>query len=564
MNSRNHTPRRVGRFSAVVAVVLAFALLLTGCGANSQNNANDGDGGQGGDLTIFSQSSEMSFDPAKSQSLAITSMGLVVRRLTTWEVPKDGGPTKVVPDLATDTGTPSDDGRTWTFTLKENLKFQDGSEITTADIKYGIERSFAPELSGGLGYHKTLLAGAENYKGPYSGQSLDSIETPDAKTIVFKLNAPYGDWPWIASMPAFGPVQKSMDTDPQKYGEKPSASGPYQVESYRQGVSMVLSRNPGWDKATDPVRSGGPDTVTFALNQNATVAAQKLIADSGADKNAFGANFVPPSQLAQVQGNPSAFKRLVTSKSGALAYLAMNTQRPLLKDLKMRQAIEYAVDKNSYRIASGGELAGDFATTLITQGIAGRQDYDLYETDPSGDVEKAKALLAEAGYSGQTLKFISRNDAQSIAQSEAIQAGLNRAGIKTEIVPLEENAWTDAATGAAGDYDLTLGSWQPDFPSANANIQPLYDSREIGNGGYNVSRYSNPAVDAAIKDALQAVDPNVAQQKWAEVDRTIAEDAPVVPLIYTKNSFLIGSNVRDFYIGEFPAYPNYLAVTLAQ
>ena len=108
------------------------------------------------------------------------------RRLTTWDI-EPGKEPRVVPDLATDTGKATDGGRTWTYTLKPGLKLSDGSPITSADIKYGLERSFAPELSGGLGYHKTLLVGGDNYTGPYKGKELDSIETPDDRTIVFKL-----------------------------------------------------------------------------------------------------------------------------------------------------------------------------------------------------------------------------------------------------------------------------------------------------------------------------------------------------------------------------------------
>jgi peptide/nickel transport system substrate-binding protein len=284
----------MNRLRGMGVVLAAAALMLTGCNANPANPGSSSQSApptKGGTLTILTSQTEISFDPAKSQSLAITSLGLVNRRLTTWEVAPNQ-PAQVVPDLATDTGTESDGGKTWTYTLKDNLKYADGTPITTTDIKYGLERSFAPELSGGLGYHKSLLAGADSYKGPYSGDQLASIQTPDQKTIVFKLNTPYGDWPWIASMPAFSPVPKAKD-NPNTYGQKPEASGPYQVQSYTQGVSLNLSRNPSWDPATDSVRTAGPDQINFKLSQDTTVAAQALIADSGEAKNSFGAQFVP-------------------------------------------------------------------------------------------------------------------------------------------------------------------------------------------------------------------------------------------------------------------------------
>ncbi len=552
------------RATTVGALLAATTLLLAGCNANPTTPSTGATAPvtQGGDLTILTSQTEISFDPAKSQSLAITSLGLVERRLTTWDI-TPGQEAKPVPDLATDTGTASNGGRTWTYTLKDGLSFDDGTPITSADVKYGIERSFAPELSGGLGYHKALLAGAQDYTGPYDGKELASIKTPDAKTIVFELNTPYGDWPWIASMPAFSPVPKAKDTKPATYGEQPAASGPYKVESYQQGVTLKLVRNDKWSATTDTVRTAGPDSVTFKMSQDATVAAQALIADSGAAQTSFGAQFVPPAQLAQAQNSPTAKNRLVTSDPGALAYLALNTQRGALKDVKVRQALQYAADRQAFLLASGGDISGAAATTLITPGIPGRVDYDLYPAPASGDIDKAKQLLAAAGHASDLkLTMVTGNDSVSLAQAQALQQGLQKAGVTVTLQPLDANTLTDRVTGSSGDYDLYIGSWQPDFPSPNGNIQPLFDSSQIGGGGYNISRYQNATVDAAIAKATGEVDQAAAGAQWAAIDQQIMSDAPVIPLTYTKNSFLHGSKVQNFTIGAFPAYPNYLKVSL--
>jgi peptide/nickel transport system substrate-binding protein len=547
-----------------IAVAVGALLALAACNANPSTTSDKGTTtgtAKGGTLTILNNQTTMHFDPAKSQSLAITSLGLVLRRLTAWDV-EPGKTAQVVPDLATDTGKTTDGGKTWTYTLKDGLTYADGSPITSADIKYGMERSFAPELSGGLGYHKSLLVGGDAYKGPYTGGDLASIETPDAKTITFKLKTAYGDWPWIASMPAFSPVPKAQD-NPKTYDQKPVASGPYQIESYQEGTAVTLVRNPHWNASTDQARTGGPDKIVFQLGQDTTVAAQRLIADSGADKDAFGAGFVPPAQLAQIQQNAAAKSRLVTSDAGALQYLAINTQRPALKDVSVRQAIEYAVDKHAFQISAGGPTGGDLATTLITPGIAGRVDYNLYPTtDPSGDVAKAKQLLA--GKTLPKLVLLSQNDQVSLAQAQAIQQGLVRAGIQSTIKPEDADTYSADITSNKSDYDLTVSSWQPDFPSANGNIEPLFATKEIGGGGYNISRYSSPDVDKLIDQATAQVDPAQAQALWAQADKRIMQDAPVVPLIYTKNSFLHGSDVQNFFVAAFPAYPNYLKVSLKQ
>ena len=257
--------------------------------------------------------------------------------------------------------------------------------------------------------------------------------------------------------------------------------------------------------------------------------------------------------------------RLVTSESGALAFLSLNTRRGPLQNVEVRKAFQYAVDKAAFQVATAGTaaLAGEVATTLITDGIAGREEFDLYPTDPSGDPAKAKELLAAAGYpqglSG--LKLLVSQSNNGPAQAQAIQAALAKAGIGVDLQVTDEDAYYAAInTVNADEYDLALASWQPDFPSPNANLQPLFATSAIGNGGYNSARYSNPAVDSAIAAAQATVDTDAAATAWVAVDKAVMADSPVVPLIYTRNSFLRGSKVTDFFIGAFPAYPNYLAV----
>lgn len=539
-------------------IVASATLLLSGCGSQSDagSTASAGQTKQGGTLTILSSSTDMDMDPAKSQGLPTTSNGYIFRRLTTWKVDRKGQ-TKVVPDLATDTGTTTDGGRTWKYTLKKGLKYEDGTSITSQDIKYGLERSFADSLTGGLSYHKTLLEGAQNYHGPFDGKSLDSIETPDSRTIVFHLNSPFGDWPWVASMATFTPVPKDRGSV-QGYGKKPVSSGPYKVETNESGKQLILVRNKYWSRKTDKVRTAGPDKIVWKLGQDASVSAQAVMQGTDEGKNAFLSSFVPPAQLAQAQANPEYSKLLVTSGDGALEYLAINTKR--VTNLKVRQAIEYGVNKESYRTAKGGRIAGNYASTLITPGVEGRVQYNLYKAKATGDVAKAKKLLKESGQIIPTLKLIATSDQAEVAS--AIQTSLKRIGIKVNIQTLDSEVFSDAETNDEGDYDLVIGGWQPDFPSPYANLSPLFDSSQIGHGNYNLSRYANDEVDGLIKKATETVDTKEAGKIWAQADKRIMQDAAVVPLLYSHNTFIHGSNVDNFYVGSFPAYPNYLTVSL--
>jgi peptide/nickel transport system substrate-binding protein len=554
------------RTTRAVAAAAVLALAVTACNANNKSGPTAGSTAaaeQGGTLHLLSTSKEISLDPAKSQNLGTSTIHLVLRGLTSWKTSPDKA-AEIVPDLATDTGKVSDGGKTWTYTLKPGLKYADGSPIVAADIKYGVERSFAPELSGGLGYHKALLVGGDKYTGPYKGKELASIETPDDSTIVFKLSKSFGDWPWIVSMPAFSPVPKKADTDPAHYGEKPVASGPYQVKSYAPGSKLELERNPNWDKASDPARTGLPDSIVFDMGLQADVVNQRLIADSGDDKfAATTGTSVPAALIPRVTGDPAVKARLATSPSGALEYLAMNNKRPGLANPAVRKAIQYAVDKQAVQVAEGGpEYGGEIATTLITPGMDGYSKYDLYPAPPAGDPEKAKSMLAAAGV--KNLSLVIAADADNTKSAEAIQQGLKRAGITVTIKPYDSATLTDVVTGPKGDYDLAVSSWLPDFPSAIGNIQPLFASSEIGNGGYNLSRYSNPKVDSAIAAATGEADPAKAAAQWGALDKQILADSPLVPLIYARNAFLHGSKVQNFYLPPYPPYPNTLIVGLSK
>jgi peptide/nickel transport system substrate-binding protein len=551
-------------FALLGPVAVALSLALAACGGANNTSSATGPAANGGTLTIFDQRTTIpDLDPALSWSLATTSSGLLFRRLTTWKV----GPTgtaQVVPDLATSDGTPSDGGQVWTYHLRSGIYFSNGQPITSYDFKYGIERTYAPALSGGLNYQKPLIADTAGYTGPFSGKQLSSIQTPNASTIVFHLNKPFGDWPWVVSTTSMSPVPVGKGPA-GTYGKHPITSGPYAVQSYTAGNSAVFVRNKYWNAKTDPNRTAGPDKIIDELNQDPTVEAQTLISDGPTAQDAFGADFVPPAQLAQVESNPSAKSRLVTSPASPLEYVAFNMQSPKLKKLQVRQALEYAVNRQAVVFGAGGTVAAEPATTLITPGIAGRQQYDMYPAGASGDPAKAKSLLARAGAHGLTLTLATENDPISVAISQAVQQAYKTVGVNVAIKPLDEDAYVALVTNnSASGYDLALGSWQPDFPSAMDNLEPLFASDMIGNGNYNIARLSDPKVDALFARAEGTVDQTAANALWAQADKAIMADAAAVPLVYNKNSFLRGSNVKNFYIGTFPAYPVYTAVSLGQ
>ena len=159
------------------------------------------------------------------------------------------------------------------------------------------------------------------------------------------------------------------------------------------------------------------------------------------------------------------------------------------------------------------------------------------------------------------LVLLTPNGQAQVAVAEAVQQSLAKAGFKVRIDPVETDTASERSTNSDGSsYDLTLMSWNPDYPSPAANLQPLFASSEIGNGGINASRFKDDAVDKAIDAASAELDPAKAKVAWAAVDKQIAQHAPAVPLAYRRNSFLRGSKVTGFYVEPYPAYPNYLVL----
>lgn len=514
----------------------------------------------GGTIHILSgaTSKEIHLDPAKSQNLGTSTLHLVVRGLTSWKT-DPAADTTVVPDLATDTGTPSDGGKTWTYTLKSGLKYADGSEISAADVKFGVERSFDAQLQGGLSYHKSLLVGGADYKGPAGGAHLDSVEV-SGNTIVFHLVRAFADWPWIVSMPAFAPIPVDKGMGIPAYDHNPPSSGPYQVTDYQLGSRVEMSRNPHWDKSTDEARLAAPDHYVFEMGLNADTASQRLINDQGDDKNAAFAS-ISTSVIPKINADEAVKARAAVSSSGAVNYLAFNTTRPGLKDIAVRKAISYVINKQQIQTINGGPtFGGAIASTLLPPGLQGHQQFNLYDGGDTGSLDKAKQALGSAQVGPLTLLIDSGVDEQS-QMASSITQDLKTLGIEVKVV--SQDSYTFQATQTeSGDFDLSFGGWQADYPGAYAALSPLFSSDQIGNGNYNISRLADPAIDAAIAAAQTETDSAKAASLWGALDKQIMEHAPVVPLYYGHQAYINGSNTTNTYIPTFPTYPNVLIVGL--
>ncbi|RDG30150.1 ABC transporter substrate-binding protein [Streptomyces corynorhini] len=550
---------------AAAAVTLAVAAGTAACGPEDNDakagGADSGTPRQGGTLSVLNTEPQTNFDPARLYTSGGGNVpSLVFRTLTTRNRADGAAGTKVVPDLATDTGRPNKDATEWTYTLKDGLKFEDGTPITTADIKYGIERSFAAELSGGAPYLRDWLIGGADYEGPYKDKKgLASIETPDAKTIVFKLDKPEGDFPFVATQTQFAPVPKAKDKG-AKYAEHPVSSGPYKVVSNENdGQHVVLERNPHWSEKTDDQRHAYPDKIDVKAGLDAAVINQRLSTSSGADAAAITTDTnLGPAELAQVSGDKELASRVGTGHFGYTNYLAFNPKIKPFDNAKVREAISYAINRTSVINAAGGSALAEPATTFLPEQKAfGYTPYDHFPAGKTGDPAKAKELLKEAGYAkGLTISLTHstvQNRETSPEVATAVQEALKKAGITVKLVGLDQNAFNEARWAYQGGPGFFLSRWGADWPSGGPFLAPIFDGRQIVKDGanFNHAQLDDPAVNKEIDEIAKLTDPAAAAKRWGELDKKIGAKALDVPLFHPVYKRLYGKDVKNIVISDW-------------
>ncbi|MFE2252713.1 ABC transporter substrate-binding protein [Streptomyces lavendulae] len=562
---------QISRRVAAVAVSLVLAGGAAACGPEDAADKASAAGGpgasgsapqKGGTLTVLNNEPQSDFDPARLYTSGGGNVpSLVFRTLTTRN--REDGPAgaKVVPDLATDLGRPNADATEWTYTLKDGLKYEDGSPITTADIKYGIERSFAAELSGGAPYLRDWLVGGETYEGPYKdgGKGLDSIVVPDAKTIVFKLRKPEGEFPFLATQTQFAPVPKAKDTG-VKYEEHPVSSGPYKVaKNTGDGETLLLERNENWDPKTDEERKAYPDRIDVRSGLDAAVINQRLSTSSGPDSAAVTTDTnLGPAELAQIGDNKELASRVGTGHFGYVNYLAFNPKVAPFDNPKVRQAIAYAVNRTSVVNAAGGSALAEPATTFLPEREAfGYTPYDPFPAGKTGNPAKAKELLKEAGFADGLTITLTHSNAQNRQTSPeiatAVQQALAAAGITVKLEGLETNAFNERRWDAKNTPGFFLSRWGADWPSGGPFLAPIFDGRQIVTNGsnYNHAQLNDPAVNAEIDEIAKLTDLTAAGKRWGALDKKIGEQALDVPLFHPVYKRLVGKDVKNVVISDW-------------
>lgn len=584
--------RRVARLAAVGTV---GALALAACSSGSSGGGTpSGSGGAsgynaavsnivnpssktGGTLRLGATGDCDSWDPANTYYAWCWDMERLYTRSLLGFAPKPGkAGTEIVPDLAASMPTSNADKTEWTVKLQSGLKWDDGTPITTKDIKYGIERLYATDIFStgpGVSYYVCLLDKCDanstpTYKGPYKDKTGDlaSIQTPDDTTIIFKLQKPFADFQDLLALPTSAPVPKARDTG-AKYTLAPAASGPFKMTTNKPGQSVTWTRNTNWSQATDKIRSPKVDSVTLTiLGSNEDMDARLLKGDLDAPADG---GILPPTRKT-VLTDPKKKANADDPVTGFTRYLAVYQTVAPLTNKACREAIFYAVNKSELRQIRGGDTGGDIAHTMTPPLIPGYDaNFNPYPSGPgdTGDIAKAKSKLQECGQpNGFPINIAYPNTGVGPKLYASLQQSLSKVGIKASGLPGDQKTYYSGyinvpANVLSKKIGLAVAGWGADFPTAYGFWASIANGAAINpNGTSNYVSENNPTVNQAIADLTKTTDPAQIATLAKTVDQTVMNDAVYLPFQFDKTFYYRNPRLTNIYlnggVGNYYDYVN--------
>ena len=478
---------------------------------------------------------------------------------------------QVVPALATTLGIATNGNKTWTYHLKSGVKFEDGTPVTSQDVKYAVERTFdRTVLPSGPSYFTSLLAGnAAKYPGPFKNRSqnlmgLTSVQTPDPTTIVFQLKQPFADFNYVVAFPQTAPVPPAKDTG-TNYQLHPLSTGPYMFQSYQLNKQYTLVPNPQWNPSWDPQVSQHASKITVDLNVNANDIDNRLLAgDIQVDQAGSG---VQAAARARILSTPSLKSSADDPVTGFMWFYYINTKVAPLNNLHCREALIFAANKTELQTAYGGPFGGDIASTAIPPTVNGYSKIDPYNalTKPGGDITSAKQQLQQCGHpNGFNLNIAYRSDRpREVASSQALQASLASVGIKATLKGYPASSYYSTFAGVPNyvhthDLGLLAGGWGPDWPDAYGWGWALFDGGSIvPAGNTNIAEENNPTVNNLFIQLEQATTDSARTSISQQIDKQVMADAVLLPAVYSKALLYRSSNLTNVQVQTYYGMYNY-------
>ena len=523
---------------------------------------------KGGTLTYGVAATPDSFDPGNTYYAWVLNLNrLWATPLLTYKSCTGGCGDTMTAGIATGLGQVSDKGLVWTYHIKQGLKFEDGTPITAADVKYAVERTYDRSvMDNGPTYFPSILADPK-YPGPYKDPkgNLTSITTPDPYTIQFHLVSPFPDFDYVVgAFSQTAPVEPSKDTG-SNYQLHPQSTGPYMFSSYQPNKQLTLVPNPNWTQNEDPQAKQLASKIVVNLNMNAQDLDNRLMAgDVDIDAQGIG---VQAAARAKILSNPSLKNNADAVPGNREWFTYINTKVAPLNNLACRQAVEYAANKTDLQTAWGGPYAGGgIATTLLLPGMGGYTSFDLYnaKTQPTGDLTAAKAALAKCGKpNGFTVGASYRSDRPTeTSAAQALQESLAKVGITLQLHGYPSGSYYSTFAGAPNyvhqhNLGIAFGGWSPDWPDGYGMMDELVNGNTIvPTGNTNIGELNDPAINSLFaKTTNPAL--TLAQRNaiYGQIDRQAMSDAVILPNVYATN--LIYRNPAATNVYAFAPFGEY-------
>jgi len=536
--------------------------------AKRQGPAPDVEGATtGGTITAYlpGDPGPNDIDPTGGWSVTGNSImqDLAMRSLTQYAYDPASKTMVLVPDLATDLGTPNADFTEWTFTLKDGLKWEDGSAITAEQLAFGISRSMDSDtFPGGPGteYSQTYFSGAGTYKGPYTdkGKAWDGV-TVDGMKITIKMAKPFPDMDYWGTFMAMGPVPEGNASKPPGYGLKPMSSGPYKVESFKPTQELVLVKNEQWDPKSDPARHQYADKYIFKFNADPEQTDQIMLSGNAQSATSLS-NAVQAKNYQDAKAKLG--DHLVQQSAQCGSFWAPDYTK--ITDINVRKALAYAYPYEDVWLATG-EIPGVTrvpANSIMPPGMAGKpgDDFQVDGKQITTDPAKAKQLLADAGYADKPYPISMiyyEADPLAVDGQKQITKALDSSGFKVTAIPVQVSPydiWLDPDNKVNKTLNLRGVNWCSDWPSGLTMVPPLTKTGAT----YNTAQFSEPTVDDEMNNITSNTPLKDQAAAWGALDQKILKDYyPIIPTAYRNDLFTFGSKIGNpTGDGSFGA-PNY-------
>ncbi len=512
-----------------LATTVAAAALLLGLAAASAQVKPDADAKDGGSITITYKDDVATLDPAIGYDWQNWSM---IKSLFDGLMDYEPGTTNLVPDLA-ESYEISEDGQTFTFKLRQGVKFHNGREMTAEDVKYSIDRVVNPVTqSPGQGFFASIKGYDEAAEGKADGVS--GITVVDPSTIRFELTRPDATFLHVMAINFSHVVPKEeVEKYGADFGKNPVGTGAFKLGEWTLGQRVVFQKNEDyWNKGLPHL-----DSITFEIGQEPIVALLRL-QKGEIDIPGDG---IPPAKFQEVMNDPEQKARVVEGGQLHTGYVTMNVNVPPFDNVKVRQAVNMAVNKERIvQLINNRAVPANQPLPPSMPGYA--KDYQGYAYDP----DKAKALLAEAGFgNGFETDLYAMNTDPNPRIAQGIQQDLAAIGIKANIQALAQANVIAAGGEKEGAPMIWSGgmAWIADFPDPSNFYGPILGCGGAVPGGWNWSWYCNEDLDKQAAEADSIVDPEKAEERnkmWSDIYVKIMEDAPWAP-IFNEQRFTMKS-----------------------